>query len=263
MQRLLDKVALITGASRGIGRGCALCLAEEGADVLVNYRTHSEEAQAVVAAIEKMGRRALAFQGDVGERSEVEAMVQAAVKHFGRLDIAIANAAFSIRKPVIDLEWDEVLATLRVAQFGVFHTCQFAARQMVAQGHGGKIIVISSIHQELPVANSSPYNMAKAAINHLAETLANELTPHHINVNVINPGWINTPGERNYYTEEELQREGKMIPWGRLGTEREIGRVAVFLASDDAEYITGSTLRVDGGFMMGLTLPQDPSQRHR
>jgi glucose 1-dehydrogenase len=134
---------------------------------------------------------------------------------------------------------------------------------MVAQGQGGKMVVISSIHQELPVANSSAYNMAKAAINHLAETLAHEMTPHHINVNVINPGWIDTPGERKYYSEEELKREGKLIPWGRLGTEREIGRVAVFLASDDAEYITGATLRVDGGFMLGLSLPQDPDRKHR
>ena len=263
MQRLTGKVALVTGGSRGIGRGSALCLAEDGADVLVNYRTHPEEAQAVVEAIEKMGRRALAYKADVGERSEVEAMVAAAVEHFGRLDIAVANAARSIRKSVVDIEWDDVMATLRVTQFGVFHTCQMAARQMVKQNAGGKIIIISSIHQELPVANSSAYNMAKAAINHLGETLANELAPNHINVNIINPGWINTPGERMFYTEEELAEQGKLIPWGRLGTEREIGRVVAFLASDDAEYITGSTLRVDGGFMMGLTLPSDLAHRHR
>ncbi len=263
MGKVDGKVALVTGSSRGIGRGCALCLAEEGADLVVNYRSHPDEAQAVVTAIEKMGRRAVAVKADVADRAQVQALVQAAVDHFGKLDIAIANAAFSIRKPVIDIEWDDVMKTLGVAQFGVFHTCQFAARQMVAQGKGGKIIIISSIHQELPVANSSAYNMAKAAINHLGETLANELTPNHINVNIINPGWINTPGERQYYSEEELQEQGKVIPWGRLGTEREIGRVAVFLASDDAEYITGSTLRVDGGFMIGLTLPSDLAHRHK
>jgi glucose 1-dehydrogenase len=238
-------------------------MAEEGADVLVNYRTHRDEAEAVVKQIEAMGRRALAWQADAGERDQVQAMVDAAVKHFGRLDIAVANAARSIRKPVIDLTWDDVMATLRVTQFGVFHTCQFAAQHMVKQGQGGKIILISSIHQELPVAASSPYNMAKAAINHLAETLANEMTAHHINVNVINPGWIDTPGERQFYSEAELKEGGKVIPWGRLGTEREIGRVAVFLASDDADYITGATLRVDGGFMMGLTLPPPGSPVHR
>ena len=258
MGRLQGKVALVTGSSRGIGRGCALCMAEEGADVVVNYRSHADEAQAVVAAIEKMGQRAIAYQADVSDRAQVQAMFAGAITHFGHLDIVVANAAWSIRKPVIDAAWEDVLSTLQVAQFGVFHTLQFAAQQMVKQGHGGKIIVISSIHQELPAPGSSAYNMAKAAVNKLAETLAAELTKQHINVNVINPGWIDTPGERSYATDEQIREGAKIIPWGRLGTERDIGRVAVFLASDDADYITGSTLRVDGGFMMGLRLPGEP-----
>ena len=258
MGRLDGKVALITGSSRGIGRGCAICMAEEGADVVVNYRSHADDAQLVVAACEQMGRRALAVKADVADRAQQEAMFEAAVAHFGHLDIVVANAAWSIRKPVIEIAWEDVLATLQVAQFGVFHTLQFAAKQMVKQGQGGKIIVISSIHQELPAPGSSPYNMAKAAINKLAETLAAELTKQHINVNVINPGWIDTPGERSYFTDEQIRASGKIMPWGRLGTERDIGRAAVFLASADADYITGSTLRVDGGFMMGLSLPGEP-----
>lgn len=254
MQRLVGKVALITGASRGIGRGCAICMAEEGADVLVNYRSHPDDARAVVDAIQTMGRKALAWQADVGERSQVQAMFEGAVKHFGHVDIVVANAALSIRQTVVDADWESVEATLRVSQMGVFHTCQFAARQMVAQGHGGKIIIISSIHAELPVAKSAGYNMAKAAINHLAATLANELTPHHINVNAINPGWIDTPGERMFYNEEEIKEGAKLMPWGRLGTERDMGRIAVFLASDDADYVTGSVLRADGGYMVHLSL---------
>lgn len=252
MKRLEGKIALVTGASRGIGRGIAECFAEEGADVLVNYRSHPEEAQDVVATITAMGRRALAWQADVAERGEVERMIAAAIKHFGRLDIAVANAAHSIRQPVVDALWEDVLHTIAVSQFGVFHTCQLAAQRMVAQGSGGKIILISSIHAELPVASSAAYNMSKAAINHLAATMANELAAKHINVNVINPGWIDTPGERAFATEEELARGGKFIPWGRLGTPRDIGGVALFLASDDADYITGSCLRVDGGLMVGL-----------
>ena len=257
MGRLDGKVALVTGASRGIGRGCALCMAEEGADVLVNYRAHADEAQSVVAAIEKMGRRALAYQADVSERAQVQAMVQAAVKHFGRLDIVVANAAHSIRKSVIDSAWDEVLHTISVSQFGVFHTCQFGVMQMVKQGQGGKVIIIGSIHSELPADSSSAYNMSKAAIGHFAMTLANEMTRYRINVNVINPGWIDTPGERAFATDEQIRDAAKNMPWGRLGTERDIGRVAVFLASDDADYITGSTLRVDGGFMVSVTLEAD------
>jgi glucose 1-dehydrogenase len=233
-------------------------MAEEGADVVVNYRSHADEAQAVVAAIEKMGQRAIACKADVSDRAQVQAMFEAGVTTFGHIDIVVANAAWSIRKPVIEVAWEDVLATLQVAQFGVFHTLQFAAKQMVKQGHGGKIIVVSSIHQELPAPGSSAYNMAKAAVNKLAETLAAELTRYHINVNVINPGWIDTPGERSYATDEQIRAGAKIIPWGRLGTERDLGRVAVFLASDDADYITGSTLRVDGGFMMGLRLPGEP-----
>src|SRR5512136_2200509 len=111
MQRLLGKVAMVTGASRGIGRGAALCLAEEGADVLVNYRTHPEEAQAVVAEITALGRRALAWQSDVADRAQVERMVQGAVEHFGHLDIAVANAAYSVRQPVAQADWDGVQRT--------------------------------------------------------------------------------------------------------------------------------------------------------
>jgi glucose 1-dehydrogenase len=154
-----------------------------------------------------------------------------------------------------------------VSQFGVFHTCQLAARQMVAQQaktrprerhpitSAGKIIIISSILEEIPAPGSAAYNMAKAAINHLGRTMAVELAPYHINVNMVNPGWIDTPGERRFASEEELQQGGKRIPWGRLGTPEDIGRAVVFLASDDADYVTGTTLRVDGGFVLGLTLP--------
>lgn len=258
MKRVEGKVALVTGAARGIGRGIALCLAEEGADVLINDLTHMDQAQEVADEITRIGRKALVWQADVADRTQVEAMVKGAVEHFGRLDIAVANPAMSIRQPVLEARWEDVYKTLAVSQFGVFHTCQFAAQQMVKQGQGGKIIIIGSIHAEIPFPNSAAYNMAKAAINHLAATMAAELARYHINVNVINPGWIDTPGERQYYTEEDLRRGARRIPWGRLGTPRDIGRCVVFLASDDADYITGASLRVDGGFTLGMTLPEVP-----
>jgi glucose 1-dehydrogenase len=126
---------------------------------------------------------------------------------------------------------------------------------MVRQGDGGKIVIIGSVHYDMAPANSAAYNMAKAAVNHLARTLSVELAPHRINVNVINPGWIDTPGERNFASEAELQRSGRRIPWGRLGKPEDIAKAVAFLCSDDAEYITGATLRVDGGFVPGLVLP--------
>jgi glucose 1-dehydrogenase len=259
-QRLREKVALVTGASRGIGRGIALCLAAEGADVVVNYHTHAQEAQAVVDVVTQLGRRAWACRADVSDRGAVAQMISDAVAHFGHLDIAVANAAISIREPVIEADWDHVQRVLHVSQFGVFHTCQLAAQQMVRQvtggRPGGKIVIISSILEELPAAGSAAYNMAKAAINHLGRTMASELARYQINVNCVNPGWIDTPGERHFASEEELQAAGARIPWGRLGTPEDIGKAVAFLVSDDADYVTGATLRVDGGMLLGLVLPE-------
>ncbi|HUT19209.1 MAG TPA: glucose 1-dehydrogenase [Anaerolineae bacterium] len=258
MERLTGKVALVTGASRGIGRGIALQLAADGADVVVNYRTHPEEAQETADAVAELGRRALAWQADVADRDAVRKMFDAAIAHFGHLDIAVANAAFSIREPVIEAQWEHVLRTIQVSQFGVFHTCQMAAQQMVKQHQqgrrGGKIAIISSVMEEICFPESAAYQMAKGAINCLGRTMASELARYQINVNVVNPGWIDTPGERQFYTEQELQERGKYIPWGRLGAPEDIARTVAFLVSDAADYVTGATLRVDGGFILGLRL---------
>ena len=257
MGRCTDRVALITGASRGIGRGIALELAAEGADIVVNYYSHAEEAQQVAAAIERMGRRALVWQADVADRDAVAKMIKAAVARWGHLDIAVANAALSIRSPVVEARWEDVLRTIQVSQFGVFHTCQIAAQQMVGQvgsGRPQKIVIISSILEELCCPESAPYTMSKAAINRLGQTMAAELAPYHINVNIVNPGWIDTPGERRFYSEQEIQERGKRIPWGRLGTPEDVAKAVAFLVSDDADYITGATLRIDGGFVLGLEL---------
>ena len=260
MSRFAGKVALVTGASRGIGRGIALCLAEEGADLVVNYRSHREEADEVAAVITGMGRRALIWQADVADRAAMEKMFAAAVAHFGHIDVVVANAAYSVREPVLVASWEGVQRTWEVSQAGVFHTCQFAAQQMVRQVEagrpGGKIVIISSLHEEVAFPGCAAYNMAKAAINHLGRTLAIELAPYRINVNIINPGWIDTPGERRFNTEERLQEGGRRIPWGRLGTPQDIGKAVAFLASDDADYITGSVLRIDGGYILGMELPE-------
>jgi glucose 1-dehydrogenase len=257
MQRLTGKVALITGASRGVGRGTAICLAEEGADVLVNYRTHPDEAKEVVDAVTALGRRALAWQADVADRAQVERMVQATVEHFGHLDIAVANAAYSVRQPLLTAEWEGVKRTVDVTMFGVFHTCQFAARQMVAQKHGGKIIIISSRVSDMVYGDAPIYSMCKAAIDQMGRLLSSELAPHHINVNVIKPGWTDTPGERAFFSEAELERGGQVIPWGRLGTGRDIGKCVAYLASDDADYVTGAAIPVDGGYLGGMRLPAE------
>lgn len=260
MRRLEDKVALITGSARGIGRGIALCLAEEGAHIVVNdlapaSRPGTVDASATAAEITALGRRALAHYADISDREAVAGLFAAAIEHFGRVDIVVANAALSIRQPVIEASWEGVLRTLEVTQFGVFHTCQAAAQHMAGRGGPGKIIIIGSILAELPMPTSAAYNMAKAAVNHLGRTLAAELTSYRVNVNIINPGYIDTPGERAFASEEQIQRAGAAIPWGRMGTPRDIGRAAAFLASEDADYITGTVLQVEGGYRLGLQLP--------
>ena len=260
MKRLEGKVALITGGARGIGQGIALCLAAEGADIVINDRGNPEEAQATVEAVQALGRQALFWQADVTNREAVAQMITGVVDQFGRLDIAVANAITSVREPVLRARWEGVRQTIEVAQFGVFHLCQMAAQQMVQQEPGGrsrgKLIIIGSVLEHIVIANNAAYNMSKAAVNHFARSLALELAPYQINVNVINPGWIDTPGERKFYSEEELQTAGRRIPWGRIGKPEDIGKAAVFLASDEADYITGTALKVDGGYVLGLTLPE-------
>jgi glucose 1-dehydrogenase len=256
MQRFEGQVALITGASLGIGAGIALRLAQEGADIVVNYRSHREDAEQVATKIEALGRQALVWQADVADRDAVAAMFSGAVERFGRLDIVVANAGMSIRESVVEAKWENVRRVVEVNQFGMFHTCQFAAQQMVKQSlrgrSRGKILIISSVLAEVAPQRSSAYNMAKAAINHFGETLAAELAPHHVNVNIVNPGWIDTPGERHYATEEEIRAGAKRLPWGRLGAVEDVA-AAAFLVSDEADYITGATLRVDGGLVLGRT----------
>ena len=242
-----------------MGRGIALCLAAEGADLAINDISPPEQAQETLEAIERLGQRARYWQADVADREAVERMIGEIVLFFGHLDICVANAGLSRPEIVVEAEWKNVLETIGATQFGVFHTCQFAARQMLKQeltGYvGGKIVIIGSIHEELAVRGSGAYNMAKAAVTQLGRTLAMELAPHHINVNVIHPGLTDTPGTRAATRPEVLERAARHIPWGRLGKPEDIGKAVVFLCSGEADFITGVDLRVDGGMKFGSRLP--------
>jgi glucose 1-dehydrogenase len=244
--------AVVTGASRGIGRACAVALAAAGADVVVNYRTHREDGEATVREIEALGRSALLVQGDVARREDVRGLVDAAVGNFGRLDVAIANAARETRVPFLALAPEEFERTLAVTLTGTFHTCQLAAQQMVRQGGGGSITAIGSVHAAHPFALAAAYNAAKAGVNHLVRSMANELAAHRIRVNVVEPGWIDTPGERELASEAEILAGGRRLPWGRLGAAEEIAAVVAFLASPAASYVSGSVIRADGALMTSL-----------
>ncbi len=254
MNRFEGQTALITGAARGIGRGVALCLAREGANIVINDRTHDDLAEDLVNEITSLGPDALFFKADVSNRNEVGELFAAAEDRFDRIDVVVSNAYRSVRQPVLQAKWEDVLATLEVTQFGAFHVCQRAAQHMVKQEPNpesrGKIILISSVQAEVAADASAAYNMAKAGIEHFSHTLALEMSKHRINVNVVRPGWIDQPGERAFYSEDEIHEAGKLLPWGRLGAAEEIGKGVAYLASSDADYVTGTTLCIDGGYLV-------------
>jgi glucose 1-dehydrogenase len=245
---LSGKVALITGASRGIGRGCAVEMARCGADVTINYRSHPDEADEVAEEVRALGQRAITFGADVSDREAVDAMVQKTISDLGRVDIVVANAYYSKRQPFLELDVDEAKRTLDVTLWGSFHVAQLGARQMVAQGDGGHILFISSVLSFIPMPTSMAYNTAKAGMNNMSATLAGELAEHGIRVNTILPGWTDTPGERQFTTEEEMEAGAARLPLKRLGTAEDMGQAAAFLSSDAASYITGAELRIDGGY---------------
>jgi glucose 1-dehydrogenase len=245
--KLQGKTALVTGAARGIGRGCALELARAGADVAVNDRAGGVQLKSVADEIEALGHRPVIVEGDIFHRPSAERVVERAVAELGHIDILLSNPAFQRRKDFLDYDPETFTKVIEGTLIGGFHTSQLAARQMVNRGRGGKIIFISSVHVLIPYAQSVAYNAGKSGLNHMAFTIANELSRYRINVNVIEPGWIDTPGEHEAFGDAVMAQAGATLPWGRLGTPEDIGKAAVFLASDDADYITGAALRVDGG----------------
>lgn len=245
---LLDgKVALVSGGGRGIGRGIAAELARAGARVAIADLEPSPE---TLSAIHAAGRRGLALQGDVSDRAAVERMVAECTTTFGPLDIVVAAAVTSVRRTLLETDEQDLRRAIQVAIFGTFHLFQVAARQMVHRGAKGAMLYVSSPHARLPFKGAVDYNTAKAGAHQLVLSAANELMWHGIRVNVIEPGWTDTPGERTWYSDEVLAREARKMPLGRLATPEDMGKAAVFLVSEQAAYVCGAVLRVDGGTMI-------------
>jgi len=247
--RFENKVAVVTGSSSGIGEAIALAFAAEGAAVVVNYSRHGDAAQKVLQKIEDAGGKGLVIGADVSDPKEVEAMIQQSVGAFGRLDIMVNNAGMERKMPFLETPFEVWQETIAVNLTGAWLGCQAAAKQMVAQGDHGRIINVSSVHEDLAMPTNSPYCATKGGVRMLMRTLAVELAPHDITVNNIAPGAIETPMdaplEQNPDEMKELLSE---IPLGRMGKPEEVANLALFLASDDS-YVTGSTLFVDGGMI--------------
>lgn len=244
---LKGKNALVTGSSKGIGRGCALAIARAGGNVAINHRSSRDEAEEVAELVRREGGKAIIVQADVADRLAVEDAVRQTVEAFGSLDLFVSNAVYSDRQPFLDADLDGFKKTIDVSMWGAFYGVRAAGRQMRDQGQGGSIVVISSPHAEIPFPTAMAYNMAKAAIDHMARTAATELFRYRIRVNVMHPGWIDTPGERKFFSDEQLAAGAATLPWKRLGTIDEIGKGVAFMLSDSADYMTGSTVTMDGG----------------
>lgn len=247
---LAGKRAIVTGASRGIGRGTAIELARRGADVVVNYSGSQANAEEVVARCQELGVRATAMQADAGCEDQVFRLIDEGTEWLGGLDIVVSNAAFSDRKLMLEADMEGFRRTIDVSMWGPFHLVRAGARKLVDAGQGGNLVVVSSPHALMAIPGSMAYNMAKAAIDQMARTAAVELAQYRIRVNIVHPGWIDTPGERKFFSEETLREQGAKLPWGRLGKSEEIGRGVAFLCDPENEYITGSTLTIDGGIQL-------------
>jgi glucose 1-dehydrogenase len=255
---LRGQKALVTGASSGIGRAVAIALAQAGADVVVNYLSGDDAAQRVVGEAAEAGAKAFAHQADVSDENAVVRMFDRARQEFGTIDILVANAGLQQDAPVAAMTLDQWNKVISVNLTGQFLCAREAIREFRQRGPVlpvscavGKIICISSVHQLIPWAGHINYAASKGGIDMMMRSLAQEVAPERIRINAIAPGAIRTPINRDAWaTGEAYQRLLTLIPYGRIGEPEDIGRAAVWLASDASDYIVGTTLFVDGGMTL-------------
>ena len=249
MGKLTDQIAVVTGGSSGIGQATAIEFACEGAAVAIVYHEDAEGAGATRQQVEAAGARATIIQGDVGREADVERIFAACQKEFGMPTILVNCAGVDAGgKKVAEMTLEHWEATLRTNLTGPFLCCRQLIRGLSATKHSGKIINISSVHQEIPRAGAAEYDASKGGLRNLTTTLALELAPLKINVNNIAPGMVLTPMNQEALDDPKvLEEQVQSIPWKRAAEPREVARLAVYLASEDADYITGATFTIDGG----------------
>ncbi len=248
--KLQGKVAIVTGAATGIGSAIARGMAKEGASVVIDYVGDPKLADGVAKTIQSAGGKAIAIQADVSNPEQANNLIQQSLKALGRLDILVNNAGIEYKYPFTEYPFETWQKVIAVDLTGPFLCAQAAAKAMIQQGSGGRIINISSVHEDLPMITNAPYCAAKGGLRMLMRTIAVELAPHKITVNNIAPGAIFTPidaeVEANKKLEGELMAE---IPLGRWGKPEEVADLAIYIASDAAGYSTGSTFFIDGGML--------------
>ncbi len=248
---LQNKVAIVTGGSLGIGAAIVRRLARDGASVTLDYHSHSGAAEAVAQDVESHGGKVLVVQADVSSVSSMQNLVAETVKAFGRLDILVNDAGIEEPTPFVEVAEDSFDRQIAVDLKGPYFATQAAARQMIAQGDGGCIINISSVHEDLPMVGNAVYCAAKGGLRMLTRTLATELAKHRIRIINVGPGAVATP--INKATLDDPQKRAALlseVPLNRIGQPEDVANAVAWLASDEASYVTGTTLFIDGGLMV-------------
>ncbi len=255
---LAGQKALVTGASSGIGKGVALALGEAGADVVVNYRSGEEAANQVVEKIEASGSRAIAIQADVSQEDQVTAMFERMTDEFGTTDILVNNAGLQLDAPFDEMTLRQWNGVISVNLTGQFLCAREAVREFKRRGvvpevscAAGKIICISSVHELIPWAGHVNYAASKGGVMLMMKSIAQEMAPYRIRVNSVSPGAIRTPiNTAAWETPEAYDKLMELVPYNRIGEVEDIGRAAVWLASDESDYVNGASLYVDGGMTL-------------
>ncbi len=247
---LKGKVALVTGGDGGIGAAIVLELARQGASVVINYHSHQEAARAIEQKANGLGASTLTVQGDVGQVAQVENMIKESVKRFGHLDILVNNAGLETRTSILDTSEEQYDRVLNLNLKGAFFAMQYAAKQMIRQNTGGRIINISSVHEDWPMPGNTPYCLSKGGMRMLTRTAALELAKHNILVVGVGPGAVATPiNQATMKDPTLLTKLNQAIPLGYIAKPEQIATVVAFLAGEGASYMTATTLFVDGGLM--------------
>ena len=249
-EELQGKVAIVTGGNTGIGAAVVLALAEQGAKVVIDYVANEEAEEELERKIASLGDTAAGVQADVSKIEDLQRMIDTAVSNYGRLDVMVNNAGIETRTSVLDTtegQFEKVIAVnLKSAFFGT----QLAAKQMIAQGGGGRIINMTSVHEDWPMPGNTPYCLSKGGMRMLTRTAGVELAPHNICVVGVGPGAVNTPiNAQTINDPAALAKLNSAIPIGRMAEPEEIASVVAFLAGDGASYITATTIFADGGIM--------------